>query len=125
MRQDYVAIRQYEPSDCHYVLQPPPLSLTQFISSLKTAFDGIAQKEKKHSLYFTQKRLSPANVEPEESTSKEYPLLIRVAYTTGGKKTKLTTEVDPSNLDDFWKQYTDVMKAGMALKKKDKKRKRK
>lgn len=51
--------------------------------------------------------------------------MIRVAYTTGGKKTKLTTEVDPSNLDDFWKQYTEVMKAGMALKKKDKKRKRK
>lgn len=63
-------------------------------------------------------------MEPEEP-SKEYPLLIRVAYTTGGKKTKLTTEVDPSNLDEFWKQYTDVMKAGMALKKKDKKRKRK
>lgn len=73
---------------------------------------------------FHTKRLSPANVEPEEP-SKEYPLLIRVAYTTGGKKTKLTTEVDPSNLDEFWKQYTDVMKAGMALKKKDKKRKRK
>ncbi|KAG5363145.1 hypothetical protein CJU89_2304 [Yarrowia sp. B02] len=100
------------------------LTNADFISQLREAFEGIAKKEKKHSLYFTQKRLSPANVEPAETT-KEYPLLIRVAYTTGGKKTKLTTEVDPSSLDEFWKQYTDVMKAGMALKKKDKKRKRK
>lgn len=84
----------------------------------------MAQKDKKPSLYFTQKRLSGPAVEPEEA-SKEYPMLIRVAYTTGGKKTKLTTEVDPANLDDFWKQYTEVLKAGMALKKKDKKRKRK
>ncbi|KAG5359992.1 hypothetical protein CJU90_5840 [Yarrowia sp. C11] len=100
------------------------LTNTDFIAQLKSAFDGIASKEKKHSLYFTQKRLTPVRVVPEEPTQ-EYPLLIRVAYTTGGKKTKLTTEVDPSNLDEFWKQYTEVMKAGMALKKKDKKRKRK
>lgn len=98
--------------------------LTQFITSLKAAFEEIANKEKKHSLYFTQKRLSPAAVEPQEA-SKEYPLLVRVAYTTGGKKTKLTTEVDPANLDEFWKQYTEVMKLGMGLKKKEKKRKRK
>lgn len=42
------------------------------------------------------------------------------------KRRKISTVVDPKNLDQFWQKYTEVVKGGMGgLRKKDKKKKSK
>jgi hypothetical protein len=102
----------------------------------------------KSSIYITQKRLSytidkeidgtlpfsdlPADVKPilHDSTpkTKSYPVLIRI--TDGNKdkskKMKLSTVVQPENLDLFWNEYTNILKTGfVGLKKKSKKKAKK
>lgn len=105
----------------------------------------------KSSLYITQKRFS-YNIENEitspgefsdlskdvkpvlhaqeinSQNSKKYPILVRV--TDGNKskssKVKLSTIVEPAQLDAFWNEYTNVLKAGfVGLKKKSKKKSKK
>lgn len=107
----------------------------------------LAKNGSKSSIYLTQKRLSytvDAEIEgvaPFSDLSKEvkpvlheynpdskqYPILIRV--TDGNKdksaRIKLSTVVEPENLDTFWNEYTNVMKAGfVGLKKKSKSKKK-
>lgn len=58
---------------------------------------------------------------------KTYSILIRV--TDGNKeksaRVKLSTVVEPENLDAFWNEYTNVLKAGfVGLKKKSKSKKK-
>lgn len=101
------------------------------------------------SVYFTQKRLTPAmNTEEDENTNKmndlpsnviqtekfpenkkEYPVLIRVAMNTNRRvklKTKISTVVEIDQIDQFWIEYAQVMKSGfVGLKKKDKKKSKK
>lgn len=93
------------------------------------------------SVYITQKRLTSSvdgsegiddlasNVvdydEKYPANKHQYPVLVRV--TTGGKKKKkLSTVVEKDNLDQFWNDYAQVIKAGfVGLKKKDKKKSKK
>lgn len=101
------------------------------------------------SVYFTQKRLTPAmNTEEDENTNKindlpsnviqtekfpenktEYPVLIRVAMNTNRRaklKTKISTVVEIDQIDQFWIEYAQIMKSGfVGLKKKDKKKSKK
>lgn len=92
------------------------------------------------SVYITQKRLT-SSVEDSEGiddlasnvvdynkkypvNKHQYPVLVRVA--TGKKKKKLSTVVEKDNLDQFWNEYAQVIKAGfVGLKKKDKKKSKK
>ncbi|GMM47084.1 hypothetical protein DAPK24_036590 [Pichia kluyveri] len=111
------------------------------VTSLLTKNDG------KSSIYITQKRYSYSlddeidGVEPfsdlndkikpifheNKSTNKSYPILIRI--TDGNKdkskKIKLSTIVEPVNLDSFWNEYTNILKSGLSgLKKKPKSKKK-
>lgn len=96
----------------------------------------------KSSVYLTQKRLVQS-LEPSSPTalddlssnvvehSKEYPtnnqtypVLLR--FTTGEKKSKLSTVVEPENLETFWTEYVQVLKSGfVGLRKKEKKKSKK
>lgn len=86
----------------------------------------------------TQKRLkhptSKVQVESEKiefltepkADESSYPILIRVTDGAKQKKTKYSTIVSVENLDQFWVQYTNILKNGVTgLKKKDKKKKSK
>lgn len=101
----------------------------------------------KSSIYVTQKRLSYNiddeinGVEPFSDLSKDvklilhknqpnfkkYSILIRI--TDGNKdkssKIKLSTVVEPKDLDSFWNEYTNILKSGfIGLKKKPKSKKK-
>jgi hypothetical protein len=107
----------------------------------------LAKNGGKSSIYITQKRLSYNideqidGVEPysdlskdvtpalheNKSNNKSYPILIRI--TDGNKdkslKVKLSTIVEPENLDSFWIEYIDILKNGfVGLKKKTKAKKK-
>lgn len=102
----------------------------------------LTSNEGKSSVYFTQKRLSltlepatPNNINdlssnvvehPKEfpSNSETYPVLIR--FTLGEKKLKISTVIEPENLDRFWSEYAQILKTGfVGLKKKEKKKAKK
>ncbi|EGV65234.1 hypothetical protein PSN45_002627 [Yamadazyma tenuis] len=112
--------------------------------------DILTQNDGKSSIYLTQKRLSPALDldEPDvnegvesindlssnvvehkfKSNTQEYPILIRIALGSNGskQKVKLSTVVEINNLDQFWSDYSSVIKAGfVGLKKKEKKKSKK
>lgn len=79
----------------------------------------------KGSIWLTHKRLTH---DGEDATMKqdgtddtqEYPCLLRAVDGTG---TKLSTRVDPGNLDRFYSAYGALLKSSMsALRKRDKKR---
>lgn len=117
------------------------------IQFFKEVTNLLTKSGGKSSIYLTQKRLS-YNVDAEiEGTAplsdlskgvdpvlhastpdvKKYPILIRV--TDGNKdksaKIKLSTVVEPENLDAFWNEYTNVLKTGfVGLKKKAKSKKK-
>lgn len=60
--------------------------------------------------------------------TQHYPLLFRATngHSDKKKKVKFTTVVTTDDIDEFWVQYTEVVKTGMTgLKKKDKKKKQK
>lgn len=124
-----------------------PFLLLSYLQFFKQVTNLLAKKEGKSSLYITQKRLSydieNSITDPEpysdlgkdvkpilhENTPdlKKYCILIRV--TDGNKdkllKTKLSTIVEPEKLDQFWTEYTNVLKTGfVGLKKKTKSKKK-
>ncbi|CUM62924.1 uncharacterized protein PRCAT00000484001 [Priceomyces carsonii] len=117
------------------------MNRTEFITELTSI---LQNNEGKSSVYLTQKRLSDAllvddetsihdlssnviseNNEFKENTEK-YSILIRVSMNTKAKKqpkVKLSTVVDVDNLEVFWNEYSQALKAGfMGLKKKEKKK---
>lgn len=115
------------------------LNNTEFISQVNTI---LTSNNGKSSLYLTQKRLTvPLETSPnapitdlssnvvEHSSAyatndQKYPVLIRV--TLGEKKSKISTVVEPENLDTFWTEYTQVLKTGfVGLKRKEKKKAKK
>lgn len=115
------------------------LNNTEFLSKVN---DELTSNEGKSSVYFTQKRLS-LSLEPATSdnindlssnvvdhpkrfpsNSQTYPVLIR--FTLGDTKSKISTVVEPENLDKFWNQYAHIIKNGfVGLKKKEKKKAKK
>ncbi|KAL5597046.1 hypothetical protein BROUX41_006287 [Berkeleyomyces rouxiae] len=113
------------------------LSNEDFFSRLARLFDE--KKPKDHgSIYLVQKRLTygqdlPAPTEtnptPDLNLAKPLPLIIRA---TNGKskskrkeKIKLSTIVQPSELERFYTRYADICKTGMvALKPRDRSKKK-
>lgn len=64
----------------------------------------------------------------DEANTEKFALLFRATNGSSDKrkKVKYTTVVSSEDLDNFWIQYTEVVKTGMSgLKKKDKKKKQK
>lgn len=121
------------------------LDNTQFLAQVG---DILNKNSGKSSVYLTQKRLTPtlyrketdindlpSNVvdNPPHATNNiaTYPLLIRISLNGSVKndkkdKTKLSTVVENTDLDQFWSDYVQVIKAGfVGLKKKDKKKAKK
>ncbi|KAG0256186.1 RNA-binding signal recognition particle subunit srp14 [Mortierella polycephala] len=106
----------------------------KFLTLMSKAFED---SKASNSVYLTMKRNSyttrkiRAQEEAAERSSgdtvmkadeqdKEYPTLVRL---TCGTKTKLSTQVQPQDLDRFMVQYTNIIKINMdALKKKDRKK---
>ncbi|KAF2115479.1 signal recognition particle, SRP14 subunit [Lophiotrema nucula] len=124
------------------------LSNDEFFSRLTDLFEH-SRKKGHGSVYLTQKRLSfdttsappsPTKIldDPLWDTHPENPLpvLIRASNNSSSKrkgtdredidKIKLSTVVQPEQLDAFYARYAEVGKAGMSgLKKRDKKKKKK
>lgn len=117
----------------------PRLSNKEFLLKLES---DLAENSGSSSIYLTQKRLATSlepssknqltdlssNVieHPEEypKNSRNYTLLIRC--TRGTSDSKISTVVEPKNLDSFWNEYATVLKGGfVGLRKKDKKKKQK
>ncbi|KAG6032886.1 hypothetical protein E4U41_007092 [Claviceps citrina] len=99
-------------------------------------FDRLAQLFNKRrgsdhgAVYLTQKRFSFDNqVHSNEDDGGPRPLIIRA---TNGKskkerdaKSKMSTIVQPNDIDDFYIRYADVCKSGMAaLKPRDRSKKK-
>lgn len=108
---------------------------------LQKVNDELSSNAGKSSVYLTQKRLSltlePATADnindlssnvvqhPNDfpTNTQTYPVLIR--FTSGDKKSKLSTVVEPADLDKFWTEYAQILKNGfVGLKKKEKKTKK-
>lgn len=115
------------------------LNNAEFIGKVETL---LAANEGKSSVYFTQKRYTaPLEKEPIDEikdlssnivdhspaytkNTQAYPVLIRA--TLGTKESKISTVVEPANLDAFWLEYAQVLKTGfVGLKKKEKKKTKK
>ncbi|KAK0724782.1 signal recognition particle, SRP9/SRP14 subunit [Lasiosphaeris hirsuta] len=103
-----------------------------FFAKLTELF--IGRRAKDHgAIYLTQKRYSygqalpaptPENPFPELHPASPVPLLIRATNGKGGEKkaskVKLSTLVEPADLEAFYGRYADVCKTGMsALKPRD------
>lgn len=127
------------------------LSNKEFLSGVSKLL--ASANESQSSIYFTQKRYIaydevtgkqspppnavndsvpvPSEVSAPVTISKDatsYPILIRA--TNGAskkdKKIKYSTVVENKDLEDFWKEYANVLKNGITgLKKKDKKKNKK
>jgi len=113
------------------------LSTDEFFTRLSELFDKTRHKEH-GSVFLTQKRLShgsglsspssPTN-KPEDPFSDlhpAYPLPILIRATDGKskehrkEKVKLSTVVQPDDLESFYVRYAEVCKSGMqAMKKRD------
>lgn len=64
------------------------------------------------------------NIATKESSDKSYPMVVRIWCGSNAKKTKYSTIVPTLELDQFWQDYSSVVKSGMnGLIKKKKKRK--
>lgn len=117
----------------------PRLSNKDFLTKLET---NLTENNGSSSVYLTQKRLVASlesapkdqvadlasNVvqHPEKypKNTRQYSVLIR--FTRGTSDSKISTVVEPENLDSFWNEYATVLKAGFGgLRKKDKKKKQK
>lgn len=115
------------------------LNNAEFISKVERL---LASNEGKSSVYFTQKRLAtPLEKEAIDlvkdlssnvvehppaypTNTQSYPVLIRA--TLGKKESKISTVVEPANLDAFWLEYAQALKTGfVGLKKKEKKKTKK
>ncbi|KAL2257569.1 hypothetical protein VTK26DRAFT_9469 [Humicola hyalothermophila] len=119
-----------------------PLTHDEFFAKLADLFNGPKSKAR-GAVYLTQKRLSYQPSQPQSQQQQQdpsdplsdlhpaspLPLLIRA---TNGKsaaarasKIKLSTVVDPAELDAFYARYAEVCKAGMAaLKPRDRTRRK-
>ncbi|KAI8670772.1 Signal recognition particle subunit SRP14 [Fusarium keratoplasticum] len=115
----------------------PRISHDEFFAKLAELFDH--RKGSDHgTVVLSQKRLTygqdiPAPSEGEPSPDlhpgKPLPLIIRATNAKGkkerAKKIKLTTVVNPEDLEAFYVRYADVCKAGMtALKPRDRSKKK-
>ncbi|KAB2575475.1 hypothetical protein DIS24_g4403 [Lasiodiplodia hormozganensis] len=118
------------------------ISNEEFFARLKELFD--ARRTRDHgTVYLTQKRLTfdlnsreatPTKVadDPLWDTHPPNPLPIIVRATNGkskdkrDRKVKLSTIVQPDQLDSFYARYADVCKSGMsALKPRDRSKRKK
>lgn len=65
------------------------------------------------------------NINVENRSEEEYPLLIRISFLSDSKKTKCSTIVKADQLDKFWQEFSTLIKGSMKglLKKKKKKAK--
>ncbi|ORZ06285.1 signal recognition particle, SRP9/SRP14 subunit [Lobosporangium transversale] len=106
----------------------------KFLTRMAKAFED---SKTKNTVYLTMKRYAyttkkiRAAEEAEEKAAgdtvmkvdeqdQEYPTIVRVSC---GTKTKLSTLVQPQDLDRFMVQYTNIVKINMtALKKKERKK---
>lgn len=107
----------------------------------------LSKNDGKSSIYITQKRFSynpelprrseetlsdlPKGVETiihqGDKDFRQYPVLIRVTdgNKSKGQKIKLSTVVEPIELDTFWAEYINILKNGLTgLKKKNKSKKK-
>ncbi|KAI5466515.1 signal recognition particle, SRP9/SRP14 subunit [Mariannaea sp. PMI_226] len=113
------------------------MSHDEFFAKLGELFDN--RKGKDHgAIYLSQKRLtygqdlsvsSEENALPDIYPKKPLPIVIRASNGQGKKdrssKVKLSTVVQPDELDGFYVRYADVCKAGMtALKPRDRSKKK-
>ncbi|KAF1983498.1 signal recognition particle, SRP9/SRP14 subunit [Aulographum hederae CBS 113979] len=112
-----------------------PKSHDEFFSTLSTLFD----KTRTHgsgTVYLVQKRLSYSNSPSSSSTSspdtladltpaQPLPLLIRASTSQSKTKTKLSTIVQPEDIEDFFVKYAEVCRGGMSGLKKRERRKKK
>ncbi|EKJ69478.1 hypothetical protein NXS19_013293 [Fusarium pseudograminearum] len=111
------------------------MSHDEFFAKLGELFDH--RKGSDHgSIYLSQKRLiygqdiaQPSEEEPDINPSKPLPLIIKATNGKGkrdrSKKVKLSTVVNPEDLEAFYVRYADVCKSGMtALKPRDRSKKK-
>lgn len=106
----------------------------KFLTKMAKAFEDSKTSKtvyltmKRHS--YTTKKIKAAEEASEKASGdavmdaddkdKEYPTLVRL---TSGTKTKLSTLVQPQDLDRFMVQYTNIIKINMDnLKKKERKK---
>jgi len=94
-----------------------------FLSRLGSLFEATKGT---HAIWITHKRLtyegedSAMTSPPEEADEKEYPCIIKV---TDGKDFKLSTIINPDELEAFHASYGAILKSSMTtLKKRDKKK---
>ncbi|CAH6723106.1 signal recognition particle subunit Srp14p [[Candida] jaroonii] len=117
------------------------LNNAEFLSQFA---ETLTKNNGESSVYLTQKRLVPSlDVEDNkgindlssnvidhklfDKNTQEYPILIRLSMNGKNKdKLKLSTVVEIDQLDQFWIDYAQTIKAGfVGLKKKDKKKSKK
>ncbi|KAK0648785.1 signal recognition particle, SRP9/SRP14 subunit [Cercophora newfieldiana] len=101
------------------------LTNDEFFIKLSELF--AARKGKSHgAIYLVQKRFTYGlNTSPEKTSTlpaqppQPLPILIRATNGKGGEskseKIKLSTLVDPSELDVFYGRYAEICKTGMGL----------
>jgi len=94
-----------------------------FLSKLASLFEATKEK---HAIWITHKRLTyegedtPMASPPDEADEKEYPCIIKA---TDGKDLKLSTIINPDELEAFHASYGALLKSSMTtLKKRDKKK---
>ncbi|KAF1809046.1 signal recognition particle, SRP9/SRP14 subunit [Eremomyces bilateralis CBS 781.70] len=116
---------------------PGPVSNDQFFARVGELLEE--NKKAGHgSVFFTQKRLTPSNVQNAEDKDPLWdvnlpgPFAVLIRATNGKSKEnrddkiKVSTVVQPESSEEFFKQYADVCKAGMqALKPKDRSKRKK
>lgn len=108
---------------------------TEFVAQVGTI---LTKNNGQLSVYLTQKRLTAslestedkindlssnvAEYPPEYAVNEQkYPVLVRISL--GDKKTKISTVVEPENLDSFWTEYSQALKNGfIGLRRKEKKK---
>ena len=84
--------------------------------------DGTAEFDTTNQPHFDVSKVTQLSKDKTVSR-KKYPLLIRISYGSRSKKTKCSTVVNPDELDQFWQDYSSVIKSNMSglIKKKKKK----
>ncbi|QDS71624.1 hypothetical protein FKW77_007282 [Venturia effusa] len=119
------------------------LSTDEFLTQLSALFKTQHAKKHPGSVTLTQKRLTYNKPEPDHPSLTEDPLQdlnppnplpILIRATNGeskegrleGKKIKLSTVVEPGDIDGFFIRYAEVCKKGMEnMKKRDRSKKKK
>ncbi|KAL2849483.1 signal recognition particle, SRP14 subunit [Aspergillus pseudoustus] len=120
-----------------------PLGHEEFFASLTTLLTSTSQKTR-GSVYLTQKPLLPTSTDQTSTTISPPSILIRatdgntnapnpksasedknIKKKSKESKAKLSTVVQPDELETFYAKYAEVCKAGMTgLKKRDRKQKK-